>query len=129
MSVNGLEFFSQKVDQFDSDAGDDRFTTDYLKAVNRVLQKIGIVSDTDSRPDALTNEEADIDLDAWNEPVLSHGVNFHLMIMGHRSGKELTLVKAEDWYKEALRDITLDRDLSATRADDNQESIGQIDDD
>ena len=128
MSINAKVFYNQKTLQFDAESSQAAFSTNYKIAVNRTLSRLGIVLDTDSPPDLITNLQAPIDLDERYEYILSLGVDYWLVRAGHRSG-DLDLKQAELNYEDAIKDILLARDLEATRDATDNETIGVIDTD
>ena len=126
--INGQSFYEHKVAQFNSQGSQRRFPDAYVRAVNRVLDIIVIESNASADIDHIESTEDDIGLDSRREFILSSGVDYFLVLMGHSSG-DLNLATAEAAFNEDLDRLRLDRDQEAAAAATDSEVIAMLDDD
>lgn len=128
MAINADRFFNLKRKQFKAESSSTRFTDNYINAVNYRLAEMDIGLDASADTTKIGNIETDIDIDANLEFVLSSGVDRWLIAFGHKNG-DLTLAESMRNAEDALSTARVHRDQDATAADDNGETISDLDTD
>jgi hypothetical protein len=104
MSINTQSLFEQKCSAFGAAQNSTRFTSDFLTAVNRTIYDIKTM--TGLSASALTAIGVDISLDAKYEPVVSIGVDYHLLQLGQQSAADVT--QTYRLFRDAMKSAQLE---------------------
>lgn len=103
MAINTQELFRQKQVQFGAGSSPARFTADFITATNRSLRDLATRAKLPAKSIATVADN--IDLNAKYEPYVSSVLDFHLLMLGHNPGFEVSLANG---VKEiAIRDAQL----------------------
>lgn len=100
MSINTQQLFDQKKNQYGTGTSTQRFTSDFIQAVNRTINEVNIKVGLDLDP--ITTIGVNIDADETKyEFLLSIGVDYHLSHIGsYETGDRREL---KDFYEDARR--------------------------
>jgi len=114
MSIPTQGLLEQKASAFGAAVNSQRFTSDFITAVNRTLgdiQLLALITTT-----AISDVQQDIDLAAKYESVLSIGVDYHLLAIGQQSAmdKQATYAIYRDMLKTAQATDMEDRQTAGT---------------
>jgi hypothetical protein len=114
MSIRTQDLFEQKASAFGAATNSQRFTSDFITAVNRALADIQLLALISTS--SIEDIETDIDLDAKYETVLSVGVDYHLLAIGQQSAmdKQATYAMFRDMIKTAQATDMEDRQTAET---------------
>ena len=103
MAINTQELFRQKQVQFGAGSSPARFTADFLTAYRRAQQDLktrGGISST-----SIADVATDSDLDPKYEPYLSSIIDFHLLMLGHNPGFDVSV--ANTMKEMAIKDAQM----------------------
>lgn len=120
MAISGSDIFDLKAGQFAVQPTNTKFTRDFVFAGNMVLNDLA--TDLDEAATEIDDKEDDFDLDAIALNALSCGLDYYLVRFGNKSG-DLDLATALQTYKDARRELRLQRDLVESRAATDGEDV------
>jgi len=103
MAINTQELFRQKQVQFGAGSSPARFTADFLTAYRRAQQDLKTRSGISST--SIADVATDSDLDPKYEPYLSSILDFHLLMLGHNPGFDVSV--ANTMKEMAIKDAQL----------------------
>ena len=125
VTIVGEELFEEKTSQFNTRASLSRFRKDYLAAVNDALSEMEVNLDTsfsdigDTQTDILVNSKME-------RAALKAGIDYYVVVRGNFSSGDLNLVSARTAFERAQERAMAKRDLDATAAADDEETIADI---
>ena len=126
--INGKSLWLEKVSTFGIPPNTPKFQSDYLTALNRTLRRLKRLGDMRTAPTKSTNVESDVDFDEKYEDVVSSGIDFNLMLLGHKprqsgSNKAFDVNTARQLYETLIDEFVMEVHHTL-QADDSEDVIG-----
>lgn len=122
MALSVLPLQNIMIRQFSSSANSDRFTSDFLDAINNALNDIWATGALDTEPSKVTSVSGSISqLSNAHSSAFQKGLVYHLTRLGQKhSGVDYVIAKQE--WEDALGDIMVieRRDWQSDEDDDGQ---------